>query len=92
MSKLEQIKALERAIITPDEAARVLQCNAQYIRMQARADASKLGFPVICLGRRVKIPRLPFIAFVEGGGWQTNEKAPAAAGTATGAPGTEPRQ
>lgn len=71
MSKLEQIKALDRAVITPDEAAGVLQCNAQYIRMQARADASKLGFPVICLGRRVKIPRLPFITFIEGGanGW-----------------------
>lgn len=71
MSSFEQIKALDRAIITPDEAARVLQCNAQYIRIQAREDASKLPFPTVCIGRRVKIPRLPFVAFIEGGanGW-----------------------
>lgn len=71
MSSLEKLKTLDRAVITPDEASKVLQCNPQYIRMQAHADASKLPFPVICIGSRVKIPRLPFIAFIEGGaqGW-----------------------
>lgn len=71
MSSLEQIKALDRAIITPAEASRVLQCDPQYIRSQAQRDATKLPFPIMLVGRRVKIPRIPFIAFIEGGaqGW-----------------------
>lgn len=67
MSSLEQIKAIDRAIITPAEAAKVLVCDPQYIRSQARKDATKLPFPVIVMGTRVKIPRIPFIAFIEGG-------------------------
>lgn len=71
MSSIEKIKAMDRATITPAQAAEVLNCNPQYIRMQAREDPSKLGFPVVCIGRRTKIPRLPFIAFIAGGaeGW-----------------------
>lgn len=71
MSSIEKIKAMDTATITPAQAAEVLSCNPQYIRMQAREDPSKLGFPVVCIGRRTKIPRLPFIAFIAGGaeGW-----------------------
>ena len=71
MSALEKIKASDKPVITPAEAASVLCCNPQYIRLQARKDASKLPFPVFCVGSRTHIPRLPFIAFIEGGayGW-----------------------
>lgn len=68
MTTLEDIRRLDREVITPQEAADILRCNPQYIRMQARADATKLGFPAICIGCRVKIPRLPFLAAMEGAG------------------------
>lgn len=71
MDIIEKIKAMDTATITPAVAAEALNCNPQYIRMQAHIDASKLGFPVICIGNRTKIPRIPFLDFLLGGaqGW-----------------------
>lgn len=64
---LEELKRSEKIIITPAEAAPVLGCDPHWIRITARERPQALGFPVICMGSRVKIPRLPFIKFLEGG-------------------------
>ena len=49
------------------EAAQVLGCDPQWIRLMARERPEKLGFPVCCTSKhRVKIPREPFIKFVGG--------------------------
>ena len=64
---LEDIKKMDKYMITAAEAAPIVGCDPHYIRMVARQDPDRLGFPVIVLGNRVKIPRLPFIKFVEGG-------------------------
>ena len=69
MGELEKIRNSEKAYITPAQAAAVLECDPQYIRLQAREDPEKLGFPVVCIGNRTKILRLPFLRFVIGGGW-----------------------
>lgn len=74
MSALEKIKAMTAAIITPAQAAEVLECNPQYIRYMAHHDPAALGFPVFTVGQRTKVLRLPFIAFVEGGGWSAAEQ------------------
>ena len=63
---LEDLKHSTKNIITPAEAAQIINCNPHYIRVQARTYPERLGFPVIVLGNRTKIPRLPFIKFVEG--------------------------
>lgn len=73
MNALERIKAMTDAVITPALAAEVLQCNPQYIRHQAHHAPESLGFPVFCVGSRTKIPRIPFLAFVAGGGWDAEE-------------------
>ena len=66
MAALEAIKAKDDLMITSAEAAPVLGVDAQSIRLQAEADPRMLGFRVSRIGGRTLIPRLPFIAWVEG--------------------------
>ena len=40
--------------------------NPQQLRIQARENPDSLGFPVCVFGKRVKIPRIPFIKFLLG--------------------------
>ena len=61
---LDEIKACDKPILTPAEIADVLNCDAQDIRIQARMAPEKLGFPVIVVKTRTKIPRVPFLRFM----------------------------
>lgn len=63
---LSEIKEMTSETITPAVAARVLGCDPQWIRIVARDHPQRLGFPVVVLGSRVKIPRVGFIRFMEG--------------------------
>ena len=63
---LDDVKQMDADTITPAVAAQVLGCNPQWIRVAARQDKSLLGFPVVIIRSRVKIPRLAFIRFMEG--------------------------
>lgn len=66
--KLEEIKRSEKAFLVPADIAEVLGTNPYSISLQARDCPAALGFPVCRIGSRTKIPRIPFIRFVEGGG------------------------
>lgn len=68
MTTLDDIRALSCDVITPAQAAGVLQCDPAYIRVAARDAPWTLGFPVVRIGNRVKIPREAFIRYMEGGG------------------------
>lgn len=63
---LDEIKALDKEFLTPLEVSAVLGCGPYSINQQVWRDQSKLGFPTILIGRRVKIPRRAFIKFMEG--------------------------
>lgn len=63
---LAEIKALDRDVITPAQAAGPLGCDPHYIRLVAHQCPEKLGFPVVVLNSRTKIPRIPFIRYIEG--------------------------
>ena len=67
MSALAAVKEAQSATITPETAASVLGCTPNSLRQAARQRPELLGFPVIVMGHRVRIPRLPFIQFMEGG-------------------------
>lgn len=67
---LEDIRGLKKEFLTSAQVAPILGLDPQYIRIQARTDAVKLGFPVTVCGTRVKIPRRAFLRFMEGGGEQ----------------------
>lgn len=60
----EEIKASDKAMLTPADVAGVLGCNPHYIRLQAQEDPTKLGFNVIVIGTRTRIPRIPFIQYL----------------------------
>ena len=43
-----------------------LEYNPQAIRIMARENPAALGFPVVVIGTRTKIPRVPFLRYVLG--------------------------
>lgn len=63
---LSEMKEAGKDWLTPKEVAGCLGCTPYAINQQAATDAGKLGFPVIMVGKRVKIPRKAFIRFMEG--------------------------
>ena len=63
---LDDMKRLNREFLTPAQVAEVLGCDPQGIRVWARQRPEGLGFPVCLVGSRTKIPKRPFIQFMEG--------------------------
>ena len=63
---LDQIAEMTAEVLTPAQVASVLHLDQDTIRGQAREAPWLLGFPVICAGNRVKIPRLAFLRFMRG--------------------------
>lgn len=65
---LNDIKNMPGEVITPAVAGKVLGCDPAYIRTAARTRPELLGFPVVLIGNRVKIPRAAFVRYMERGG------------------------
>ena len=63
---LQEIESYEREYLTCAQVAPILGANPYAIHMQAMADPSVLGFPVVIIGRRVKIPRRGFLRTMKG--------------------------
>ena len=66
-ASLADLEKLECDFLSAAQIAPVLGIDPQYLRGQAQADASKLGFPVIVTGCRVRIPREGFINYCRHG-------------------------
>lgn len=64
---LEEIEALPNEVLTCAQVAPLLGANPLTIHGQATDRPELLGFPVIVAGRRVKIPKRPFIRFMKEG-------------------------
>lgn len=54
----------KREWFTVTEVSGVLGSNPQKIRVCAQQRPELLGFPVIVIGSRVKIPRIPFLRYM----------------------------
>ena len=63
--RFDLIKSMDKLLLTAEDIAPVIGCNPNDIRGQARDKPDLLGFPVVVYASRVKIPRLPFIQFIE---------------------------
>ncbi len=63
---IDDIKKMDKEILTPNDVARVLGCDPNVLRYQARQDIKQLGFPASRIGTRIKIPRKAFINWFEG--------------------------
>lgn len=66
MNTLSEVERSKKSMLTAVDIAPILRSDPQLIRMQARERPELLGFPVICVGSRVKIPREGFLRFVRG--------------------------
>ncbi len=66
---LAMLAALDKVYLTPDETAPLLGCAPHLIRLMARDAVHRqaLGFPVVVIGTRTKIPRIPFLRYM---GWR----------------------
>ncbi len=64
---LEDIERLPREMLTAEDIAPFIECGPQQIRIQARTEPAKLGFPVIVQGTRVRIPKAGFVFFARYG-------------------------
>lgn len=62
METLDEVRKSDKPFLIPDDIAPILGCHPQAIREEARD--RRLPFPVILIGNRTKIPRLPFIEFM----------------------------
>lgn len=63
---LDEIRSSTKTVLTPEDVCDVLGCKPYSINQQAKANAARLGFPVMIIGTRVKIPRLAFLNFMDG--------------------------
>lgn len=63
---INEIKQSDKDILTCADVSEVLKCDPYTLHVQAQQRPEMLGFPVICVGNRVKIPRKAFLRFMEG--------------------------
>ena len=63
---LETLAKIDRAYLTPAEVAPLLGCDPHLIRLSAKDPVYRqtLGFKVIRVGTRTKIPRVEFLRFM----------------------------
>lgn len=59
---IEELLESDKVLLTPEDASIVLGSSPQTIRMAAHDGT--LGFPVVIMGSRVKIPRIPMLRFL----------------------------
>lgn len=64
---LAEIEALPVEVLTCEQVSRVLMANPATIHKQATDRRELLGFPVVVVGNRVKIPKKPFLRFMKEG-------------------------
>ena len=57
MRTLEEIKKCGKPFLIPADVAPFLRCDPYSINVAARQNPAALGFPVILMGSRVRIPR-----------------------------------
>lgn len=81
---LEQIRSSDKDFLIPADIAEVLDCNPHSIRIEAANGT--LPFHVIRVGSRTKIPRMAFLAWMDG--TDANENR-AIASSADGQPGAD---
>lgn len=63
----EEIKASDKLILTAQDVAPVLQCDPQTLRLSVRKQKDLIGFNCCIIGQTLRIPRMAFIKWMEGG-------------------------
>ena len=64
--ELNRIEALDKDMLVPTDICKYLKCSAYSINIATRDGRNPFPFPVIRLGSRVKIPKVPFLKAMRG--------------------------
>lgn len=63
---LEEIEALPKDMLVPTDIASFLGCTPYTINVCTRNGENPFPFPIIRMGTRVRIPKIPFIKAMRG--------------------------
>lgn len=66
MRTLEEIEACGKNMLVPTDVAEYLGCEPCSINRAAKDAPGLLGFPIIVMGSRVRIPREGFVRYCRG--------------------------
>lgn len=61
---IEEIIKSDKEFLIPEDVAEILAVNPHSIRVMAKTRPDLLGFKVIVIGTRTKIPRIPFLKYL----------------------------
>ena len=64
--ELERIAALDKEMLAPTDIAKYLGCSPYTINVVTEDGRNPFPFPVIRMGRRVRIPKQPFLKAMRG--------------------------
>lgn len=64
--ELARIEALPKDMLVPTDICKYLCCSAYSINIATRGGKNPFPFPVIRMGTRVRIPKVPFIKAMRG--------------------------
>lgn len=64
--ELDRIAALPKEMLVPTDICKYLGCCAYTINVATRDGNNPFPFPVIRIGTRVRIPKMPFIKAMRG--------------------------
>ena len=63
---LEDIEAIDKTMLVPKDICKYLGCAAYSINIATRDGRNPFPFPVIRMGTRVLIPKIPFLKAMRG--------------------------
>lgn len=66
VSELDRIAALPKEMLVPTDICKYLGCSSYTINVATENGNNPFPFPVIRMGRRVRIPKAPFIKAMRG--------------------------
>lgn len=64
--ELDRIEALPKEMLVPTDIAKYLGCCPYTINVVTRDGKNPFPFPVIRMGSRVRIPKMPFLKAMRG--------------------------
>ena len=64
--ELARIEALDKEMLAPADIAKYLGCSPYTINVATENGQNPFPFPIIRMGRRVRIPKWPFIRAMRG--------------------------
>ena len=66
VDELARIEALDKEMLIPKDIAKYLGCSPYTINVATENGNNPFPFPVIRMGRRVRIPKVPFLKAMRG--------------------------